>query len=371
MRNPIRIKTDLILFLSSIAALIIIGLIFIYSASSVYAIEKGLSATYYVQKQAIGLLLGFIGLIILRSIPLSIVQRFTPLFFILSLCLTALTRIPSIGVQINGAYRWLRLPGLLFQPSELLKIAFILYIAHLLSKKESRLSSFIYGYLPFLIIIGLSCLILLAQPDFGMAATLAATAFIMLFVAEMKPIYLLGTFMLALPMVGALIYYRSYRLRRILIFLNPWKDPQGSGFQIIQSLIAIGSGNWLGTGISHSQQKLFYLPMQHTDFIFSIIAEEAGFLGALIVITLYMLILYSGIKLAMKMPSTFCSYTTLGFVLMISIQATMNIFVALGLAPTKGVGLPFISFGSSALVCSVAFLGVIINCVHSSLYRSS
>ncbi len=357
-------KTDLILFLASIACLIIIGFIFVYSASAIYATEKGLSSTYFVQKQAIGLLLGLIGLIIFRSIPLSIIQRLTPFFFIGSLGLTALTRFPGIGVEINGAYRWLRISGILFQPSELLKIAFILYIAHLLSNKEDRLNSFISGYLPFLIIIGLSCLILLIQPDFGMAVTLAATAFILLFIAQVKASYLIGTFALAVPVVGGLIYWKAYRLRRILIFLNPWRDPQGAGFQIIQSLIAIGNGSWFGTGISHSQQKLFYLPMQHTDFIFSIIAEETGFFGALLVITLYSLLLYAGIKLAKAMPTTFCAYATLGYTLMITIQASMNIFVALGLAPTKGVGLPFISFGSSALVCSVAFLGVIINCAN-------
>jgi cell division protein FtsW len=366
MQNNNRIRSYLLFFLGSIAILIGIGFIFIYSASSVYATERGLPATYFVQKQAIGLALGLIGLIIVGFLPSHRIASFIPSFFILSLILTLLTKFSAFGIAINGAYRWLKVPGFIFQPSELLKLAVILYMARLIERKHDQLNSFIAAYLPFLIIICLSCIALLSQPDFGMALTVASTAFIMLIVAQVPMIYLLISFGCSIPIIGALIYLKAYRLRRILIFLNPWRDPQGAGFQIIQSLIAIGNGGWLGTGISYSQQKLFYLPMQHTDFIFSIIAEETGFFGASFVIILYIIVLYNGIKLAINMKSPFAAYAILGYTLIITIQSAMNIFVTLGLAPTKGVGLPFISYGSSSLVCSVAFIGIILSCIDNN-----
>ena len=191
----------------------------------------------------------------------------------------------------------------------------------------------------------------------------ALTSFILMYIAQCRMLFLLVTIGSVIPLAGLLIYLEPYRLQRVLAFLNPWEDPQGSGFQIIQSLIAIGSGNITGVGIAQSKQKFFYLPMQHTDFIFSIIAEETGFIGASLLILIFILFLYTGLKIARKLHDPFCFYTTIGYVLLTSIQALMNLFVATGLMPTKGLGLPFISYGSSALLCNVVMLGLIINFV--------
>jgi len=360
-----QIRADLHIFLTIVSTLTIIGALFIYSSSSIYALEKFGSSHYYVKKQLVGLLLGIIALIGARIVPLAAIQKLSPLFFFSTLGLTAMTLLPSFGTHIHGSSRWLRLFGLTFQPSELLKVAFILYIAHFLEKKEYKKNSFFHAYIPFLLILGVVCGVLLKQPDFGLTVTLFTTAFTLLFIAQFQTRHLAWTFAAMIPAVVALILYKPYRLKRVLTFLNPWDDPQGSGFQIIQSLIAIGSGNVWGTGISHSKQKFFYLPMQHTDFIFSIIAEETGFVGSFFLIFLFVLFLYFGIKMAWQMKNTFSSFATLGFVVLISLQAVINLSVATGLVPTKGMGLPFISYGNTSLVCTLAMIGIIINFVHN------
>jgi cell division protein FtsW len=361
-----KLLADLRIFLAIIGCLITIGFLFIYSSSSVYALEKLGSSTYFVKKQIIGLILGCMALIIARLIPLNVVKKNSPYVFFGSLFLTMLTLIPPFSLRIHGSSRWIKLGLLSFQPSELLKISMIIYVAYFLTKKEKKINSFVHGYLPFLTIVGLACLILLKQPDFGLAVTLGSTVFIMLFIAQFRAMHLLATCACALPILVGLVYFFPYRLKRILTFLNPWEDPQGSGFQIIQSLIAIGSGSFWGSGIAQSKQKYFYLPMQHTDFIFSIIAEETGFIGSALLIMLYILFLYFGLRIAWYLRDHFAMFTTLGFVIFTSLQALINFCVTLGLVPTKGIGLPFISYGNSSLICSLAMVGLVINCVKES-----
>ena len=344
--------------------LTIIGLVFIYSSSPVYALEKCGSAHYYVKKQLLGIILGLIAMGVALLLPLPFIKKVAPLFFLAAVVLTALTFVPGIGATINGSRRWLMLGGFVFQPSELLKIATLIYLAAFIDKKEYHLASLTHGYMPFLCIIGLATAVILPQPDFGQAVTLALTGFIIFFVANGNLKHLLYT---ALPgVLGAmlLIFFKPYRFRRILIFLNPWSDPQGAGFQIIQSLIAIGSGGWSGVGITNSKQKFFYLPMQHTDFIFSIIAEETGLIGTTTLISLYIALLFVGCRLAWRMKSTFAKLVTLGFVVLINLQTLINIYVTTGLAPTKGIGLPFVSYGNSAILCNLLMVGVIINCFY-------
>ena len=245
-------------------------------------------------------------------------------------------------------------------------MAFITYLGYLLAKKQYRITSLAQGYLPLLGVLGMTALLLLKQPDFGQAVTLSATSFMLFYVAQCKGKHLLLTFSSILPVIGFLIYSKPYRVARVLSFLNPWNDPQGAGFQIIQSLIAIGSGNVTGVGIAQSKQKFFYLPMQHTDFIFSIIAEETGFVGGCILIALFLLFLYTGLRIASTLRDPFSYFTTIGFVLLTSLQALINLFVATGLMPTKGLGLPFISYGNSALLCNLVMLGLIINFVYNN-----
>ncbi len=341
--------------------LLTIGLIFIYSSSSVFALENHGSGYYFLKKQLIGLFLGILGAFLCYIIPLKFIKKMTPLFFWGSWLLTLGTLIPGISKTIHGSSRWLCIGGFSFQPSDLLKITLILFMARLLEKKTATTLNFKKLLIPSLIIIGFTSIILLKQPDFGLTVTLATTCFLMLFVAGLPLKYVGITIGSALPMIMILIFAFPYRVKRILVFLNPWSDPQGAGFQIIQSLIAIGSGGWFGIGIGQSKQKFFYLPMQHTDFIYSIIAEEIGFLGSSLIILLYILFLYFGCKIALSMNDTFSRFTVIGFTLIITIQAFINIFVTTGLLPTKGIGLPFISYGNSALICSLCMIGIIAN----------
>lgn len=360
-----QIRLDLRIMLVIAAMLTIIGLIFIYSSSSVYAMEKFGASYYFVAKQFVGLALGLIVLGVARTLPLNFIKKCTPLFFFGSLVLTAMTFVPMLSQRIHGSSRWLNLGGFGFQPSELLKISLILYLAYFLEKKAHKSSSLSHTYIPLLIILVTTCVILLKQPDFGLTVTLFVTAMIMCFIAQFQLKHMLIAIAAIIPAAIALILFQPYRLKRIATFLDPWADPQGAGFQIIQSLIAIGSGSLWGLGISQSKQKFFYLPMQHTDFIFSIIAEEVGFVGSSFIVSLYVLFLYFGIKIVWQLKDSYSMLATLGLITVISLQAVINLAVITGLAPTKGIGLPFISYGNTALVCSMATLGLIMNMVHA------
>jgi len=365
IRSSKKSFADLHIFLGIIATLIIIGFVFIYSSSSVYALEKNGSSIFFVKKQFFGLLIGLVGLIILRILPIKLIRGLSPLAFFATLALTTMTRLPAFAVRIHGSSRWLKLFGFQFQPSEMLKFALMVYVAHFIAKKSHQRFSFWNAYFPLIIVVGATSIVLLAQPDFGMTATLCVAVFILLFVAQFPATYLLATLACLIPAAVTLIYLKPYRFKRILTFLNPWADPKGAGFQIIQSLIAIGSGGFWGVGVSHSKQKFFYLPMQHTDFIFSIIAEETGFLGSLCLVTLFVSFTYFGTRVALKIKNPFGMFVVLGFVVLISLQAITNLAVTTGLVPTKGVGLPFVSYGSTALVCSLAMIGLIINVAYS------
>jgi cell division protein FtsW len=361
---PNQLKRELRLFLLTVFFLLIIGTVFVYSASSVFALEKCGSADFFLKKHLLGIVLGFGALMIARFMPLIVIKELSPLFFLLSLGLTALTLFESLSPQIHGSHRWLSLYGHTFQPSELLKMSFLLFTARFLSRRPTSALS-IKALIPYVTLFSLGILILLKQPDFGMSVTFVLTLFIIFYLLQIHTRLLFVGAALAVPIGILLIYMKSYRWRRVVTFFNPWNDRQGAGFQLIQSLIAIGSGSWFGVGISHSKQKFFYLPMQHTDFIFAIIAEETGFLGSLLIIFLFVAFLYYGMRLATKMKDQFSAIFTLGFVVMTTLQATINIAVTTGLLPTKGIGLPFISYGNSSLICSMAMVGVVMNCVCS------
>jgi cell division protein FtsW len=360
------LRTDLRLFVLVSLILTLIGFVFIYSSSSAYAIAKcGGQGSYYVRRQFFGFLLGFIALCAVRWLPLNFLKRMSPLLFLGSLGLTALTMIPGFAVHIHGSSRWLSLAGIAFQPSEFLKVTLILYLAYLLEKREHQTMVLLRAYLPLFVIIGITSAILLKQPDFGLTVTLALTSCALIFISQrqLKPLWY--SLVATLPLIGYLIIFKPYRLHRILTFLNPWADPQGAGFQIIQSLIAIGSGGLWGVGITHSKQKFFYLPMQHTDFIFSIIAEETGFIGASLLVTLFATLVYVGLRIARSMQQSFSLFACTGYVVLIGLQAFINLAVATGIAPTKGIGLPFVSYGNTALIANMMMIGIIMNCVAS------
>ena len=357
-------KANLIIFIVIVIILIITGLIFIYSASSIYSLEQYGQSYYFLKKQIIALFISFIILIILEYIPKEKIKQYTPLFFIISIIITLFTFVPKIGIKLNGSRRWIRLLGINFQPSELLKTTSLLYLAYLIDKKNYEIQYSLRVFLKLLSIIFICTIILLKQPDFGHTVIISFSALIVIFIANCKLKHMFYSLIIIIIILMLVIYIKEYRLQRILTFLNPWQDQKGTGFQIIQSLIAIGSGNLTGKGIARSKQKFFYLPMQHTDFIFSIIAEELGFLGASTIIILYILLFLFGLKIAKEIinknsKDLFSYYTVIGYIILINLQTVINLLVTTGLAPTKGIGLPFISYGSSALICNILMIGII------------
>ncbi len=361
--NRTVLKKSVYAFVTIVIVLIIIGIIFIYSSSSVYALEKHHAAHYFVKKQLCGLIAGLIAFLCGRCIPATFFYKTAPLIFFTALGITTLSVIPYIGAHINGANRWIAINGFSFQPSELLKIGFILGLAYFLDKRKSYKLPTTVRYGALLCLLILPALILLAQPDFGYTVILLSTALILFFIAHIPLKILFCSLMALIPIAIGLIIHKPYRIKRVLTFLNPWDDPLGNGFQIIQSFIAIGSGGIWGVGFGASKQKFFYLPMQHTDFIFAIIAEETGFIGTSFIILLYLLLLFNGLRISAHLSTLFNTTVTAGFTIWISIQAIINLAVTTGLAPTKGVGLPFISYGNTALVTNLFMVGLITNIV--------
>lgn len=339
--------------------LIAFGFLFIYSSSFFYAEQNHQTGFYFVYKQLVALALGILLMISINFFSSKALFVLSPYIYLFFLFLSICPMIPGIGICLNGAKRWINLGFFLFQPSELLKSATILYAARLLENMQHKVNTYMFIYL-FIVIIPFG--ILLLQPDFGQAFVLFLTCIILLFIANCSwknLLYLLGVSSLG----GALlIIFKSYRLKRLLTFLNPWKDPKGSGFQIIQSLIAIYNGKIMGIGIAQSRQKFLYLPMQHTDFIFSIICEETGLLGVVILLSFYFIQYIIAFVMAFRESRLFNQLVIIGNSTLIMIQANFNIFVATGSVPTKGIVLPFISYGSSSLIGMCCLIGVTIAC---------
>lgn len=335
-----------------------IGLLFVYSSSVVYALTHARPSDFYIRRQLIGALLGAAVAVFVALLPLRAVRKSAPLIFWFFVGLTVLTLTP-LGVYVRGSRRWISLCGIIFQPSEFLKVAFVVYVASIIDRVGERRAIFTDGTLKILLISGMSSALLLMQPDFGQAVTILITALAMMFVAGFPLRHFVYSALPLLVSVLGLIAAKPYRVARIMTYLNPWNDPQGSGFQIIQSLIAIGSGGIFGVGIGQSIQKQLYLPMQHTDFIFSIIAEEAGLFGSVCIIFLYLLFFWSGVRCALSSRTRYGSVLIFGLVFLVLIQAGINIGVVTGLLPTKGIGLPFLSYGSSSLVATLFLCGLI------------
>ncbi|OGB85997.1 cell division protein FtsW [candidate division TM6 bacterium RIFCSPHIGHO2_12_FULL_38_8] len=358
-----KLKYNLSIFHAITCTFVILGIIFVYSSSSYYALETLGQPLYFVKKQLLGVLLGILAFVFARIMPLKFFKNISFFTLVGATILTALPLIEPLSHKMHGSHRWLNLHGFIFQPSELLKVALVIYLASLLSRKKIIATTTHKAATPLTIILLIIGVILLKQPDFGCLATLFCTTLIMLFVANLPLRYFIATICATAPVGFLLVYLQPYRWQRILTYLDPWQDPQGTGFQIIQSLIAIGSGGLCGTGIAQSQQKFSYLPMQHTDFIFAIMAEEIGFIGSLFFITLCILFLLVGCKLAWNLDNVFAIYLVQGIIILISLQFLINLFVSTGLAPTKGIGLPFISYGNTALVCNLFMIGLIDNAV--------
>ncbi len=341
--------------------LLAVGVVMVYSASAINAYETMKDSAYYLKRHLIYLVLGFMASLWIMSLDYEVIRRYIKPALIVSFFLLVLVLIPGIGREVAGARRWFRFSILSFQPSQVAKLVLILYFADVLSRKQSEIKSFTRGFMPPMIMLGLSVGLILLEPDLGTAVAISLVSFIMLFVAGIRLFHLIPVLVSALPALAVIILTKPYRMKRIFAFINPWKDPQGIGFQIIQSYIALGSGGLLGVGLGQSRQKLLYLPGCHTDFIFSIIGEELGLLGAVAVIILFMLFVWLGIRIAVRSRDLFGHLAALGIVSMIALEAIINIGVATGSMPTKGLSLPFISYGGSSLVIDMIGVALLLN----------
>lgn len=361
-----RAHLDLPMLLCAIA-LVGIGVTMTYSASAVLATER-FGDGYFFLKRTLGYsIAGFAGMALATRFPYRTYRSLVYPILIVSLLLVLAVFIPGMGRTISGATRWVRMGFVTFQPSELAKMAMIIFLAYSLEKKQERIRSFTVGFLSHLVFMLVVAGAILIQKDFGAAATIAAITWFMMFVAGVRLPYLFGMFLAVLPAAIALVAGSPYRRRRVLAFLNPWSDQYGSGFQMIQSFVAINEGGWFGRGLGQGQQKLFYLPEAHTDFIFSVIGEELGLMGILLVISLFGFFIYRGLNIALKAPDTFGRYLAVGCTLLIGMEAVLNMGVVMGLLPTKGLALPFISYGGSSMVVSLIAVGILLNI---STYRS-
>lgn len=347
-------------FITVFFVLILIGLVMIYSSSMIWAEYKTGNQFYYLIRQAIFLFIGTIVFFITQKIPLSLYKKYSNHLFIFSIILLILVLMPGIGSVRGGARSWIGFKEFSIQPAELVKITSIIFTSKVLANNPKMMSNNKDFYLYLLIIIFVFGLILL-QPDFGTGAVLTLSLLFMLFIGgvQMKNIILGG--ILAVIGVALMIIMAPYRMERIISFLDPWSDPLGSGFQIIQSLYAISPAGLFGYGLFNSRQKYYYLPEPQNDFIFSILVEELGIIGGTLVILLFFYLIFTGYKIAKYSKDSFSSYLAFGFSSLLFIQVFINISVVIGLIPVTGVTLPFISYGGSSLIISMFMMGIMVN----------
>jgi cell division protein FtsW len=351
---------DLIIVLM-VVALTCFGVVMVYSASSVMATKKFHDGFYFLKRQGIYAVLGLAAMSVAMRIDYGFWRKAAVPVLLGCLVLLVLVLIPGIGGSAGGSSRWLRLPGFSFQPSEMAKIAFIMYMAYSLDKKQDKVRFFSSGFLPYMVVLAVMLLLLLKQPDLGSSLTLGAVAMVMLFAAGTRLAYIISMIMLALPFLYYAVMHVDYRRRRIMAFLNPWEDPMNTGFQIIQSWIAVGTGGIFGQGLGEGKQKLFYLPEAHTDFIFSVVGEELGFIGVMVIAAMFFLLVHRGIRVALYAEDNFGRSLAFGISSLIGLEAFVNMAVVTGIFPTKGLALPFVSYGGSSLIITLFAVGILLN----------
>jgi len=344
-----------------VGLLLITGILMVYSASNAFSREQLGDSLHYLKRQLLYCCLGLALMFCAMLVDYRIYQRLAWLMIALSLILLILVFVPGIGVKIGGSTRWIKIWKLTFQPVEIAKLALIVYMARFLSQKTEYVKSFKRGILPFLVIISIYLGLFCAQPDFGSVILIVFLAFLLLFIGGARVLHLVSLGSVAVVFIVVGILLAPYRMQRILTFINPWGDPEGTGYHIIQSLYAFGSGGTLGTGLGGGVQKLHYLPTPHTDSIFSVIGEELGFVGTSIVVILFMIVVWRGIHISLTTEDRFGSLLAVGISCLLGIQAIINVGVATGSLPSKGITLPFISYGGSSLVISLIAIGVLLN----------
>ncbi len=344
-----------------VLALVGLGITMVYSASCILALENFGNQYYYLQRQALFSLAGVFLMFVVMKIPYRLYYRLSYPVLGIGLTLLTLLHIPGLGRSIGGATRWLQVGSIVFQPSEVAKLAIVIFMSYSLSKKQEKIKTFSIGFLPNMLIPLVAIFLIMKEPDFGTSILLVVIVLLMMFFAGTKVRYLLLTILGSFPIFYLLIVRAEYRLMRILVFLNPWIDPKRAGFQITQSFIAFGSGGIWGQGLGEGKQKLFFLPAPHTDFIYAVIGEELGFLGTALVVALFLTFVWRGVKIACRMTDPFGCLLAIGITAMLGIQALVNMGVVLGLLPTKGLPMPFVSYGGTSLIVSLIAAGILLN----------
>lgn len=353
-------KYDIVL-LFPVLFLVGIGIVMVYSASSALALKTYGSDLYFLKKQAFFSVVGFTALMVCRHVSYDVYRYLAYPILGCAILLLVAVKLSGMGHTAGGAQRWLRFAGFTFQPSEFAKPAIVIYLAYSMSKKADLMKTVSVGFVPHVLVFGIMGALILIQPDFGSVVILGLITWTMLFLGGARMMHMLTSLMLLAPVAIAGVVMAPYRFKRWLSFLNPWEYHTNEGYQIVHSLMAFGTGGIWGTGIGKGYQKLFYLPEPHTDFIFSVIGEELGLIGVTIILGLYITIFWRGIRIALDTADTFGSLMATGLTTVIGLQVCINMGVALGLLPTKGLTLPFLSYGGTSLIFSMASVGILMN----------
>ena len=370
MPFPARLRTEVQLdgvLLALALSLLLGGFVILASASISISDNAAGNPFFYLQRQLLAAALGAVAAAICLFIPMQAWRNLGPLMLLLGMALLVVVLVPGIGYEVNGARRWVRVGIMNLQVSEPARLCFLIYLAGYLVRRSKSLREEFTGFLRPMLVLTLACILLLKEPDFGAAFVLLATALVMLFVAGARIRDFVVFFSAAAAAMVALAITSPYRMKRLTGFLDPWADPYDSGFQLTQSLIAIGRGEWFGVGLGDSVQKLFYLPEAHTDFVFAVFAEEFGLLGSVVLITLFVALLWRVFRLGIRAHDAerfFEAYLAIGLGTWLGLQAFINIGVNMGLLPTKGLTLPLISYGRSSLIVTMASIGLLLRVHH-------
>jgi len=354
-RNPRYMDFPLFLIVLSLLGL---GLVALYSASSIYATSKGQSSLFYTQRQALWMLLGLGAAAVITRLDLEKLRKFIKPLLVVTVVLLAVTLAMPPVAHVR---RWIPLGFMKLQMSEFAKIALVLYLADFFDRRLSLIASDPRQLLKPLGVMGVMLALIAKEPDLGTPTLMFVTGLFMFFAAGVRLRYILAPIAAVMPVFILELFLHPYRIARLKTFLSPWDNASGTGYQLVQSLLAVGSGGWLGKGLGASQLKLMYLPEPHTDFIFSVVAEELGFLGSMVIVLLFLGLLIKGVRIARNAPSFYTSLTALGLTLTLAAQAFFNMAMTMGLIPTKGIPLPFFSYGGSSILASMIAVGIILN----------
>jgi cell division protein FtsW len=351
---------DFILFVI-VLLLLTVGIVMVYSSSYVYAQIAYADGAHFLKNQLIWAFVGIAGMLVVMNIDYKIYRKWAYPIFGIAVFLLLLLLVPGVGITIKDATRWIGVAGQRFQPSEIAKLALVIFLAKYLAERQNQIKQFVRGLAIPLMVVGVVCGLILMQPDLGTAATIAGTAFLMLLAAGARIGHLGFLGLLGGGLAALAIMIEPYRMKRIMAFRDPWSDPLGKGFQTIQALLAVGSGRIFGAGLGQGRQKFLYLPEQHTDFIFAVLAEELGFIGTTFVLLLFVAFMWRGLKIAIKAPDSFGALLGAGITVMVILQAVINLGVVTGSLPVTGITLPFISYGGSSLTLNLLGIGILLN----------